>query len=205
MKTAFLISGYKTNRTAADEKYDDLRKAIASKGFQVVPVPFVWNYTTVTQYVDKFITFYAQHKSDYNVIIGNSYGAMVAFLATPKIVPNEVVLCSLSPNFNEDKDKTTVQYRLKRFGKRREAAMRHLSAAQTAKAINQTNTKVVMLYGQQENEVYPHLVERVKSTAKDLRNVQLIEVPDAPHSFSDPAYIKGIESALASYHPVNCH
>jgi hypothetical protein len=53
-----------------------------------------------------------------------------------------------------------------------------------------------MLYGQQEKEVYPHLVERVKSTAKDLRNVRLIEIPDAPHSFSDPAYIKGIESAL---------
>jgi pimeloyl-ACP methyl ester carboxylesterase len=107
MKTAFLISGYKMNRTAADPKYDDLRKAIASKGFRVIPVPFVWNYTTVAQYVDKFIPFYTQHKSDYNVVIGNSYGAMVAFLAAPKIVLNKVVLCSLSPTSRRQRQNTS--------------------------------------------------------------------------------------------------
>ena len=196
MKTAFLIAGFGMNQTAGDEKYADLQSAIASKGYKVIPVPFVWNYTTVPQYVDKFVDFYHQHRGDHNVIIGNSYGAMVAFLAAPSVLPDEIVLCSLSPYFNEDKDKTTVEYRVKRFGKRRNKAMDQLHAKQTATKINQSGTKVIMLYGEREKLIYPELVERVKSTAQDLHNVKLIEVADAPHSFRDPAYIRGIELAL---------
>lgn len=160
-------------------------------------MPFIWNRTTVTQYTDKFVDFYAKARGSYNVVIGNSYGAMVAFLSAPKITPNKVLLCSLSPYFKEDGDKTTREYRVQRFGKRRDEAMDQLSANHTAQAINLTDIEVVMLYGEQEKKVYPHLVERVKSTAKDLKDVKLIEVPNAPHEFRDPAYIKGIKLALA--------
>jgi pimeloyl-ACP methyl ester carboxylesterase len=198
MKTAFLISGYKMNRTAANPKFDVLSKAIASKGYKVVPVPFFWNYTTVAQYVEKFIPFYAVHKSEHNVIIGNSYGAMVAFLAAPRLKPDKVLLCSLSPYFKEDQDKTTLKYRLKRFGERREEAMKSISAKQTAQELNQTNTKIIMFYGEQEKAIYPELIQRVKSTAKDLDNAKLIEIAGAPHSFSDPEYIRAISENLSS-------
>ncbi len=184
------------NRSAEDAKYSDLRGAIASKGYRVVPVPFFWNYKTVAQYVEKFIPFYDKHKSEHNTIIGNSYGAMVAFLAAPKLKPDKILLCSLSPFFKEDQDKTTLKYRLRRFGKRREKAMGSLSATQTAKAINQTNTKIIMLYGEQEKTLYPELVQRASHTNKELENARLIEIAGAPHSFNDPAYIKSIKLAL---------
>ncbi len=196
MKTAFLIAGFSMNRTAADERYDGLRKAIARKGYKVIPVPFVWNYTTVARYADKFVAFYDQHKSDYNVVIGNSYGAMAAFLAAPRTMPDKLLLCSLSPFFKEDTAKTTEAYRLKTFGKKRNDAMAHLSAKQIAKAVNRTGTKVVMLYGEEEKTLYPHLVERVKSTAKDLTNAELVEIPGAPHPFHEPVYVRGIELTL---------
>lgn len=196
MKTVFLIAGFNMNRTAADKKYDDLRKAIVSKGNKVVPVPFAWNHTTVAQYVDKFVDFYNRHKSNQNIIVGNSYGAMVAFLAAPKVKPDRIILCSLSPYFKEDKDKTTEKYRIKKFGKRRNKAMKQLSAEQTANEINKTNIRVTLLYGEQEKIHVPFLVERVKSTARDLENAELIEVPDASHPFHGPAYIKGIKSVL---------
>lgn len=196
MKTAFLIAGFNMNRSAADDEYDELRKTIASRGYNVVPVPFTWNYTTVSQYVDKFVDFYEKHKGDNNIVIGNSYGAMVAFLSAPKIVPDRILLCSLSPYFKEDKDKTTKEYRIRRFGKRRDNAMDQLSAKQTASGINKTVTEVTMLYGEQEKVVYPHLVERVICTSKDLENVRLVEVPEAPHPFRDPAYVRGVGLAL---------
>jgi hypothetical protein len=53
-----------------------------------------------------------------------------------------------------------------------------------------------MLYGEQEKEIYGSLVERVKETAKDLRNVTVVEVPNAPHPFIYPAYIDGIAKVL---------
>lgn len=196
MKTAFIIAGFNMNQSAADDKYKNLRKTVALKGYRVIPVPFTWNYTTVDQYTERFVTFYNKHKSTKNIVIGNSYGAMVAFLSAPKIAPNRIFLCSLSPFFKEDKDKTSKEYRIKRFGKRRNNAMDLISAKQTARQINATSTDVVMLYGEQEKTVYPHLVERVKSTAKDLHKCRLIEVPHAPHSFQDINYIEGIRLAL---------
>jgi len=196
MKVAFLISGYSFNQTPADNKYADLRKAISKKGYKVIPSPFQWNRTTVSKYVTEFADFYNKNKDDYNILIGNSYGAMVSFLVAPIVKPDRILLCSLSPYFIEDADKTTKEYRLKRFGKRREEAMKRLSAKKTADAINKTNIEVTMLYGEQEKEVYGQLVERVKETAKELNNVTLVEVPNAPHPFIYPAYIKGIAKVL---------
>lgn len=94
------------------------------------------------------------------------------------------------------KDKTTEEYRLKRFGKRREEAMKYLSAKKTASEINKTNIEVTMLYGEQEKKVYGQLVERVKETAKELKNVTVVEVPNAPHPVIYPEYIEGIAKVL---------
>jgi pimeloyl-ACP methyl ester carboxylesterase len=193
MKIAFLISGYNFNQTSADPKYASLRTAIAAKGYKVVPSTFVWNHTTVAQYVPKFVDFYQKNKGDYNILIGNSYGAMVAFLATPATEPNRVLLCSLSPYFAEDYSKTTKEYRLKRFGKRREVDMKKISAKQTAEAINKTSVEITLMYGENEDKI---LIDRVKSTAKDLKNSEVIEVPNGPHHMIDPIYTAAIAEQL---------
>lgn len=196
MKTAFIISGFNMSISAADEKYEELRNAVASKGYKVIPVPFHWNYTTVSEYVDKFIPFYEENKGTHNTVVGNSYGAMVAFLSAPIVQPDRVLCCSLSPYFKEDWGKTTEEYRVKRFGKRRNNAQKYLSAKETAREINRRKIPLVLLYGEQEKELYPELVARIKETANDLNDCEVVEVPDAPHPFRDPAYIKGIAKEL---------
>jgi len=201
MKKAFLISGFKMNIASNDDMYADLRAAIASTGYEVVPVPLIWNRITVPQYCPKFIEFYNQHKGEHNMVIGNSYGAMVAFLTAATLEPDLVVVCSLSPYFKEDLNKTTEEYRIKRFGKRRSDAQRYLSATETAKEINAKNIPVVLMYGEQEKTVYPHLVKRVKETAAELEKYKLIEVADAPHSFRSPLYIAAIRQALLQLEP----
>lgn len=74
--------------------------------------------------------------------------------------------------------------------------MMQLSAKKTAAEINKTNIEVTMLYGEYEKSVYGSLVERVKETAKDLKHVKVVEVPNAPHPFRYPAYIDGIAREL---------
>lgn len=197
MKTAFLIDGFKMNRNASDPIFADLRKAIETRGYTVVPVPFFWNYTTVPKYVEQFVEFYENNKSDHNIIIGNSYGAMVAFLAAPIVKPDRAIICSLSPYFNEDKDKTTKSYRIKKFGINREHAMSQLSATKTAQDLNKTNVSVTLLYGEQEKELHPHLMQRVWQTAKQLKHAEVIEAPGAPHAFYNKTYIDTISSVLA--------
>lgn len=184
------------NQSAVDEKYRALREGIEEKGCKLVPVPFHWNYTTVPQYVEKFVKFYRNNKGEHNIVIGNSYGAMVAFLSAPEIEPDEIIACSLSPFFKEDKGKTSLEYRLRKFGKRRTEAQDSLSATETASCINQTNTKVILMYGEQEKDLYPYLVKRVLETKSELKNVKLVEAKGAPHSMRDPLYTKAIIDLL---------
>ena len=103
MKVAFLLSGYSLNQTAADDKYAVSRKVISKKGYKVIPSPIQWNYKTVSKYVTEFTDFYNKNKGDYNILIGNSYGAIVSFLVAPIVKPDRILLCSLSPYFIEDK------------------------------------------------------------------------------------------------------
>lgn len=196
MKTAFLISGFNMNQCAADEKYKDLRDAIASKEYRVMPAPIFWNHKTVAQYCAEFIEFYRKNKSGHNIVIGGSYGAMVAFLTAPVLKPDRVFACSLSPYFVEDLDKTTEKYRIEKFGIKRNRAQKNLSAKDTAKQINKTKTEVTLLYGEKEKQLYPYLVKRVLETATDLKNTDVIEVSKTGHIFRDPLYIEAIKNNL---------
>lgn len=197
MKQAFLISGFNMSQNASYDKYSALRQAIASKGYKVVPVPIFWNHTTVAQYCDKFVDFYNKNKAEENIVIGGSYGAMVTFLTAAELRPDRIFVCSLSPYFKEDKDKTTEQYRIKRFGKRRANAQQYLSAKETAAKINKANVPVVLMYGEKEKQILDGgLVRRVKETAKDLKNCKLVEIPDAPHQFRNSHYIEAIKQQL---------
>lgn len=197
MRTAFIISGFNMNTSAADEKYKEIREAVAGKGYYVVPVPIHWNNTTVSEYVKKFVDFYNDNKGEHNTVIGNSFGAMVAFLAAPIVQPDRVLVCSLSAYFKEDMPKQQQSYMLRRFGKRRTADSHIISADDIAKALNKTNVEMIFMHGERENwGRFLKLVERVEASAAAVNNSKLVVVPDAPHPFRNPAYIKGIVKEL---------
>jgi len=48
------------------------------------------------------LKIYQNFDNKNSLIIGFSFGAMVAFIASQKIRPKKLILCSLSPYFNED-------------------------------------------------------------------------------------------------------
>lgn len=198
MKTAFIINGLDINNTAADDKYRTLRDAVKKAGYKVVPSTISWKHTTPTQYTEKFIQLYEGHKSsDGNVIIGNSFGAVVALLSASHTKPDLVLLCSLSPFFKEDIDNDwpPIDY-MKKLGKKRLNDISRYSVSDLAKEVSKSSVKIKVLFGEKEHESSPRLVKRSKETASSIKNASLIEVKDAPHPFREPEYISGIINAL---------
>ena len=199
LKTAFIIRGFTLNTSAADADFAELRAMVAAQGYSVVPVAITWNHKTISQFVKQFADIYHQEKTEYNVVIGGSFGAMAAFVAAPIIHPNRLILCSLSGLFKEDIN-TTDLARMKRLnawlGKRRVADCLALSAEDTAQKVDRLSIPTALFYGEKEKLLYPRLVSRVKSTAKALRQHELIEVPNAGHQMRHTLYAREIVKKL---------
>lgn len=197
MKTAFLIRGFNLDRTAADPEFKDLRAAIAERGYKVLPVPIHWRHKTVSQYSNEFTKYYEKNKTEENIVIGNSYGAMVTFLTAPLIKPDKAIICSLSAYFREDMAKQKQSYLMRRFGKKRTEDFHIISAYETARKLNNTNVETVFLRGERENwGRFIKLSERVKESADMVKGSKLIVVPNGSHSFRHPAYIKAIVALI---------
>ncbi len=195
MKTIFLISGFDLDETAV-EGYKLLAKGLKGKNYNVIPVDIKWRRKIPSEYVKEFKAFYKKHKAKENIVIGNSFGAVVAFLSAASLKPSAIYLCSLSPFFKEDRGKFPDSYPLNRFGKRRVEDLWSYSADKTAEDINKTKVKTYVLYGEKEHKTSPNLVARAKNTAKKISNSSLIEVPNAPHNLEDKVYSSALVEML---------
>jgi pimeloyl-ACP methyl ester carboxylesterase len=188
MQTVFILAGFDLHDTASSTDYSRLRKGLKRKDYNIVPVDISWYHKTPSKYVKEFIYFYEQHKTNRNIIIGNSFGAVIAFLSAPTLKPDELYLCSLSPFFKEDRHKRPDNYAIRYFGKRRMEDLWSYSADAVASDISQTTTKTFVLYGQKEHVTSPLLVARCKDTASKIKRASLTEIANAPHDMSNSVY-----------------
>lgn len=196
MKTVFIIAGFDLHDTASDSEYDRLKKGLKNKDYNVAAVDINWLRKTPSQYVEKFISIYKHHKTDVNILIGNSFGAVIAFLAASAIQPDTIYLCSLSPFFKEDRHKFPDSYAIKIFGKHRAEDLWSYSADEIAEAINHTSIKTFVLYGEKEHVTSPALVSRCQDTANKVKNSSLVEIAGAPHNMSDSTYSDALINML---------
>jgi|ERR1039458_697185 pimeloyl-ACP methyl ester carboxylesterase len=196
MKSVFILAGFDLHETATSAVFSQLRKGLTVKDYHVVPVDINWQRKNPSQYVKEFEAFYSKHKTRENIIIGNSFGAVVALLAAPKLNPDTIYLCSLSPYFKEDKagrsDSTGIRY----FGKRRLEDLWSYSADEEAEKLNETNIKVFVLYGEKEHQTSPLLVTRCKDVSSKVKGSTLLEIKNAPHDMSNKIYSAAIIDLL---------
>jgi len=181
-KTIFLIPGFKTQIT--DKQYQWLILYLQSKSYVVKAVPITWNYKTVTKNAQEFLHFYDNNKSTQNYILGFSYGAVIALMTANITNPNEVILCSLSPDFKED-TKNMPKWLQGYIGKKRYADTKTRSAHKLAESIE---TNLVVMYGEKEGNDYPLIKKRSEETANLATSSKLIIVENAPHDISFPEY-----------------
>lgn len=199
MKTAFLINGFRLNRTTAHSDYALLRSMLQSKGYEIARVDLTWNYRTVSRFAADFAKIYEAQKTEHNIVIGNSFGAMTAFVSASKLKPDKLMICSLSGFFKEDLHKYDKSYLLSRFGKRRLNDLRTLSADDIAEKISQNEIETIFLYGEKEKSLHPHLMERVRDSVNNVKSSRLLEIPRAGHRMYEPDYVEGIKRAIGGF------
>lgn len=191
MKTVFTIAGFDLHNSSTI-KLQLLNEGLRKKGYNVVPVDLTWKYKTHTQYIKEFINIYDKHKTKENIVLGNSFGAAVAFMSAPIVKPSKIYLCSLSPFFKEDRGKLSDDYAIDKFSKHRVEDFWTYSANDIAHGIVRQKISTIIVYGEKEHQTSPVLVERCRQTAKIIAKSELIEIPNCPHNLSDETYSKAM-------------
>lgn len=189
-KTFFLIPGFRTQISA--DMYTWLVNFLIEENYEVIPVPVSWSRKTITQNTADFVDFFNGHKTEKNIVLGFSYGAVIAFLASDQIKIDKLYLCSLSPDFCEDSDFMPLVIQ-KYIGKKRFKDTKARCGRTLAKHLK---TPTTIFYGEHEGNEFPQLKKRAKETAQFALQAKLIAVPNSPHQIDYPEYVRAIKSEL---------
>src|SRR6266403_2076787 len=99
-KTIFIVPGYRHGPN--NKSYQALAKLLTLEGYDPIVVTIPWKKTTISQNTEYFLQEYKKIHAKKKYILGFSFGAMIAFLAATKVDVSGLILCSLSPYFQED-------------------------------------------------------------------------------------------------------
>lgn len=185
-KIVFIIPGFRQKPT--QKAYRQIAKLLKKEGYSPVPITIPWKQTTISENTEYFLKKYSQvlAKKSKRIkiklyILGFSFGAMIAFLASTKIKIAGLILCSLSPFFKEDLPKMTKDWRYYDFSQ--------LHCKTLTKKIKAK--KVMMLYGKKETKP---LIHRVTATYKQLPITKkyLFAIDKTEHNISDKRYVSTI-------------
>lgn len=189
-KTLFIIPGFREK--IVHNQYRALRKLFTAKGLTVRLVPIMWDRTVMSDWVVQFHDFYREHRGKKNVVLGFSFGAMIALITAKTLKPNELILCSLSPYFSEDLP--TIPDWWKRYiGKRRtEDFGRHA----TKDAVKDVSGKAKVFIGSVEQNKFPQLAKRCASAARAL-DTSVIVVEGAKHDIGDARYQRMLDQEIS--------
>ncbi len=185
MKKIFIIPGYR--HKSGDQAYIDLVNVFEKKKLASIVVPIKWKYSAFNKWLAEFDAFYEKNKAEETVLLGFSYGAMIALAAAVKIQPKLLILCSLSPYFKEDLV-TMKKSWVRAIGKRQMADFEKVSFNELAKNIK---SKTILLLGEKETIKYPELADRVKIAHQKISS-KLVMVPNGDHNIGQKEYLEAI-------------
>lgn len=188
-KVIFVIPGFR--QTPKSKAYKALANVLKGEGYSVKLITIPWKNSTITQNTEYFLKKYKSSTSRNKYILGFSYGAMIAFLASTKISSKGIILCSLSPYFKEDinPSKKTALSRLARLRFDDFLRLHSVKLARSTKS-----KKVIMLYGTLEAR---SLISRVKNTFAELdpEKKHIISIRKTDHNIGDKNYLLSIQLA----------
>lgn len=185
-KTIFIIPGYK--HKPKNKAYKAIAKMLKSEGYLPVPVAIPWKQTTISQNCDYFLKKYKKINTKEKYILGFSFGAMIAFIASTKVKVSGLILCSLSPYFKEDLSKINYN-RISPLMTERYQDFLRLNCATLAKQIKAK--QILMLYGSKEVR---SLKKRVFDAFDQIPSVNkyLFPIKNAEHDIADRRYLNKI-------------
>lgn len=181
MKIAYVIPGF--NESAKQEKYRKITNHLKKKGIMPIEVKIKWKYRTMSDYINQFLKIYQNFDNKNSLIIGFSFGAMVAFIASQKIRPKKLILCSLSPYFNEDLKKLRKGWK-KYVGKRRVKDLNNYSCNVLSKKID---CETILLVGDKEDKF---IQKRVIKVGNKIKRGKVYFIKNAGHDIANKNYLK---------------
>ncbi len=182
-KTVFIVPGFK--QLPKNKAYKEIAKILKSEGYRPIPVAIPWKQTTISENTEYFLKKYKKIHSQKKYILGFSYGAMIAFIASTKVPVSGLILCSLSPYFKEDLPKVRSvkasvinRYRYQDFS--------NLHCKTLAKRIKAK--QILLLYGSGEAK---SVIRRVKEAYHQISSPRksLISVRQTEHNIGDKRYL----------------
>lgn len=185
-KIVYIIPGFKHKPT--NKAYKAIAKILKSQGFSSVLVSIPWRKTTISQNTAYFLKKYKKLNSRKKYILGFSFGAMIAFLASTKVRTSGLILCSLSPYFKEDMVNADNNL-ASSVTKQRFHDFKKIHCATLAKQVKAK--QILMLYGAKETKP---LIKRVRKTFKQITSTKkhLIPVKETEHNIGDKQYLHTI-------------
>lgn len=188
-KVIFIIPGFRQNPTSA--AYKNLAKILKTEGYSPILVSIPWKNSTITQNSNYFLNKYKKVKAKKKYILGFSYGAMIAFIASTKVRSSGLILCSLSPYFQEDVS-ATKKRAITRLATQRYMDFSKLQCSILAKRIKAK--QILMLYGTEEEKT---LIKRVRIAFGEIDSVNktLVRIKKAEHNIGDKKYLLTIHEA----------
>lgn len=150
-----------------------------------------WKRRVMSEYVAQFQEFFIRHinAGDEVYLLGFSYGAMIAFISSVELKPKGMILCSLSPFFQEDL-RTTKKWWRNLSGKRRMIDHEKFSFTKLAYGIS---TKTIILMGDREG---PEIELRSKDANRKIKRSELVVIPGVQHKIGQPEYLEKIQETI---------
>ena len=171
-KTIFIIPGHRQLPT--NKAYKEIVKFLKKEGYHPIIVSLSWRNNGFLDNTEYFLKKYKKVNREKKYILGFSFGAMVAFLASTKVDVSGLILCSLSPYFKEDLESSSLHF---------------------ADLVKQIKAKqILMVYGTKEERT---LIRRVRKAYADmpLENKYLYTIKGIDHTIGNKKYLQTIHQA----------
>ena len=191
-KTIFIIPGFRQKATS--KAYKQISKILKNEGYSPILISIPWKNSTISQNTDYFLKAYKKINARKKYILGFSYGAMIAFIASTRVSSSGLILCSMSPYFNEDvsrNDNKAISF----LSEARYQDFSKLHYAALAKKIKAK--QILMLYGRQEAR---SLIKRVTEAFLEIESADkhLLPIKKVEHNIADKRYLFTISQAARS-------
>lgn len=182
-KVMFIIPGF--NHLPTSRAYKQISKILKSEGYFPILIKIPWKNKTILENTEYFLKEYRKIKSKKKYILGFSFGAIIAFIASTKVRSSGLILCSLSPFFREDL--------LESGGKTQSNKdFYKLRCATLARKIK--SKQILMMYGALEAK---SLIKRVTDAFNRIysANKFLISIYKTEHNIGAKRYLSEIHQA----------
>jgi predicted alpha/beta hydrolase family esterase len=187
-KNVFIIPGFFSS--TKNSEYTTIGNQFQKKGYHVVYVNITWEYRRISDWIEQFKSTYIKNKGSYNIVLGFSYGATVAYLACQTVTPDQLYLCSIVAYFLEDLP-LIPQAEILDIGKRRYQDIRNCSFDSVAQKVQ---CKTSLFYGANEQSF---IKRRSNIAVKMLSNAKLVEIPNIGHQIAHPLYLEAINREVS--------